>query len=46
MLTETKPVQAISVDRTTQQWIVWDFEGQFWSLPSTQECKRVGSTAS
>jgi hypothetical protein len=27
-------VAALYVDRATQQWIVRDFEGKFWSLPS------------
>ena len=28
-------VVALYVDRATQQWIVRDVEGNFWSLPST-----------
>ena len=35
MLTASKPVVALYVDRTTRQWIVRDSEGKFWSLPST-----------
>jgi hypothetical protein len=31
----TKPVVALYVDKATQQWIVRDPEGNFWSLPST-----------
>ena len=26
---------ALYVDRATQQWVVQDSEGNFWSLPST-----------
>ena len=28
-------VVALYVDRATQQWIVRDSEGNYWSLPST-----------
>ena len=28
---------ALYVDRSTQQWIVQDPEGQFWSLPGDAE---------
>ena len=35
MLTASKPVVALYVDKTTRQWIVRDSEGNFWSLPST-----------
>jgi hypothetical protein len=35
MLAATKRVVALYVDRTTQRWIARDFEGNFWSLPST-----------
>ena len=35
MLTASKPVVALFVDKTTRQWIVRDSEGNFWSLPST-----------
>ena len=30
-----KCVVAIYVDKSTHQWIVRDEEGEFWSLPST-----------
>jgi hypothetical protein len=29
-------VVAIYVDRATQQWIVRDSEGDFWTLPSSE----------
>jgi len=32
-----KCVVALYVDRTTQQWIVRDREGNFWSVPSTAD---------
>ena len=35
MLTITSPVVALYVDRASQQWIVRGPEGNFWSLPST-----------
>ena len=35
MLAVTRPVVALYVDRTSRQWIVRDTEGNFWSLPST-----------
>ena len=35
MLTASTPVVALYVDKTTRQWIVRDSEGNFWSLPST-----------
>jgi hypothetical protein len=35
MLAVTKPVVALFVDKASQQWIVRDTEGNFWSLPST-----------
>ena len=35
MLTASKPVVALYVDKTTRQWIVRDSEGSFWSLPNT-----------
>ena len=35
MLTASKRVVALYVDRTTQQWIVRDSEGNFWSLSPT-----------
>ena len=35
MLVANKPAVALFVDRTSRQWIVRDSEGNFWSLPST-----------
>jgi hypothetical protein len=35
MLAPKKRVVALYVDKTTQRWIVRDFEGNFWSLPPT-----------
>jgi hypothetical protein len=35
MLTDSKRVVALYVDRVTQQWVARDSEGRFWSLPST-----------
>lgn len=32
-----KSVVALYVDKTTQQWIVRDHEGNFWSLPSGED---------
>jgi hypothetical protein len=32
----TKPGVALYVDRASRQWIVRDPEGNFWSLPSTE----------
>ena len=34
MLTVRKPMAAVFVDRASQQWVVRDPEGHFWSLPS------------
>jgi hypothetical protein len=34
MLNATMRVVAIYVDRSNQQWIVRDGEGNFWTLPS------------
>jgi hypothetical protein len=31
----TKPVAALYVDKASQQWVVRDPDGNFWSLPST-----------
>jgi hypothetical protein len=31
-----RQVVAIYVDRATQQWIVRDSEGDFWTLPSSE----------
>lgn len=35
MLAGTRRVAALYVDRTTQRWIVRDHEGNYWSLPPT-----------
>ena len=35
MLTERKQRLALYVDRSTQQWIVRDGDGNFWVLPAT-----------
>jgi hypothetical protein len=35
MLAVTKCMVALYVDKASQQWIVRDPEGNFWSLPST-----------
>ena len=35
MLTVRKNVVAIYVDRASQQWVVRDAEGNFWTLPMT-----------
>jgi hypothetical protein len=35
MLAASKRVVALYVDKVSQQWIVRDPEGNFWSLPST-----------
>jgi hypothetical protein len=35
MLVASKRVVALYVDKASQQWIVRDSEGNFWSLPST-----------
>ena len=35
MLAVTRPVAGLYVDKASQQWIVRDPEGRFWSLPST-----------
>jgi hypothetical protein len=35
MVTASKRVVALFVDKASQQWIVRDSEGQWWSLPST-----------
>jgi hypothetical protein len=35
MLAATKPVVALYVDKASQQWVARDSEGNFWSLPST-----------
>ena len=35
MLTASKRVVALYVDKASRRWIVRDAEGTFWSLPST-----------
>jgi hypothetical protein len=35
MLAARKRAAALYVDKASQQWIVRDPEGKFWSLPST-----------
>jgi len=35
MLAASKRVVALYVDKASHQWIVRDAEGNFWSLPST-----------
>jgi hypothetical protein len=37
MTTSGKQVAGIFVDRSCQQWIVQDIEGNFWILPSVEE---------
>jgi hypothetical protein len=37
MLTETRPVLTLYVDRTLQQWVVRDADGNFWTVPSTAD---------
>ncbi|HET6425173.1 MAG TPA: hypothetical protein VFG20_15910 [Planctomycetaceae bacterium] len=32
-MTLVRPAIAVFVDRTSQQWVVRDREGQFWALP-------------
>jgi hypothetical protein len=36
MTASHKPVVALFVDRSSQQWIVRDPEGKFWILPSVE----------
>jgi hypothetical protein len=36
MVTSRKQVVGIYVDRSCQQWIVRDPEGNFWSVPSVE----------
>ena len=35
MLTRRKQVTALFVDRSSQQWVARDGEGNYWSLPAT-----------
>lgn len=37
MLTLRKNVTTLFVDRTSQQWIVLDPDGNFWIVPSVEE---------
>ena len=37
MLTLRKNVVALYVDRSSQQWIVLDVDGNFWVVPSAEE---------
>ncbi len=37
MLTLRKNVVALYVDRSSQQWIVLDPDGNFWIVPSDQD---------
>jgi hypothetical protein len=34
MISGRKRVAVFFVDRSSQQWVVWDPEGNFWLLPS------------
>ena len=36
MLTEKSCLLALYVDRATQQWVVRDPEGDFWTVPSVE----------
>ena len=36
MMTLTKKVWDLYVDRSSQQWIVRDLEGNFWIIPSVE----------
>lgn len=36
MLTLRKNVVTLYVDRSSQQWVVLDAEGNFWMLPSVE----------
>jgi hypothetical protein len=36
-MTGTKPLLALYVDRSNQQWIVLDPDGNFWTVPSMEE---------
>ena len=38
MLTSVKYAVALYVDRSTQQWVVRDPEGNFWLLPADDDC--------
>ena len=37
MLAVRKHVVVLYVNRSTQQWVVRDPEGSFWSVPSTED---------
>jgi hypothetical protein len=36
-MTGTKPLLALFVNRSNQQWIVQDPDGNFWTVPSVEE---------
>ena len=35
MLAVTRPLVTLYADKVSHRWVVRDFEGNFWSLPST-----------
>uniref|UniRef100_A0A7C2JX74 Uncharacterized protein n=1 Tax=Schlesneria paludicola TaxID=360056 RepID=A0A7C2JX74_9PLAN len=35
LLAVRRPTMSLFVDRSTQQWVVLDLEGRFWTLPHT-----------
>jgi hypothetical protein len=37
MTSERKPILALYVDRSNQQWIVMDREGNFWMVPGVED---------
>ncbi len=37
MITESRCMLALYVDRSSQQWIVRDPEGNFWSVPAAED---------
>ena len=37
MLADARRTVSLYVDRTTQQWVVRDPEGEFWRLPSAED---------
>ena len=37
MTTETRRMVALFVERSSQQWVVRDPEGNFWLLPSVED---------
>jgi hypothetical protein len=36
MITVRKQTVALYVERSSQQWVVWDPEGNFWIVPSVE----------